>query len=97
MNDNPIFKAPRLPATLVSSEVASLLGVQEYSIPVLVRTKLLKPLGNPSQNSTKRFCTAEILELAQSRDFLDKVARAIAKHFQEKNRKAKLKREMAAA
>ena len=34
------------------------------------------------------FCTSEILELSENRDWLDKATRAVAKHWQERNRKA---------
>ena len=89
MNDKTIFDLPRLPARSDVSQTALLLGFQEYEIPILMRLKLLKPLGSPVQNGRKYFATAEILELAQSRDWLDRATRAVARSFQDKNRKMK--------
>jgi hypothetical protein len=95
MNDKTIFDLPRLPARSDVRQTALLLGFQEYEIPILMRLKLLKPLGSPVQNGRKYFATAEILELAQDRDWLDRATRAVAKSFQEKNRKAKVEKEPA--
>jgi hypothetical protein len=89
MNDQRVLHLPRLPARSDVSQAALLLGFQEYEIPILMRLRLLKPLGSPVQNGRKFFATAEILELAQSRDWLDRATRAVAKSFQEKNRRIK--------
>jgi hypothetical protein len=89
MNDKGILDVLRLPARLDVRQAAMLLGFQEYEIPILLRLKLLKPLGTPRQNSHKYFASAEILELTQNRDWLDKATRAVAKCWQERNRKTK--------
>jgi len=55
---------------------------------VLMRLRLLKPLGNPAQNGRKYFCTAEILELVQNREWLEKATRAVIRFQKERNQMA---------
>ena len=38
---------------------------QAHDIPALIAAKLLKPLGNPPQNGTKFFATADVLEASK--------------------------------
>jgi hypothetical protein len=80
---------PHLPARLAPEKVAALLGFSPYEISVLMRTGLLKPLGKPAPNAHKYFCAAEILELSNNREWLDKATRAVGKHWQDKNRREK--------
>jgi hypothetical protein len=47
--------------------VGWILNCQAYDIPILVTSKLLKPLGSPAANSVKYFATAEFLELSKDR------------------------------
>ena len=84
MNNQTLLE---LPARLQVSQAAKILGFQEYEIPILVRLKLLKPLGNPAQNGHKYFSKVQILELAEDPDWLDRATRAIARFFQQRNRK----------
>jgi hypothetical protein len=89
MVDKTLFEARRLPARLDVCQVALLLGFQEYEICILMRVKLLRPLGAPKQNGHKFFCSTEILQLATDRDWLDKATRTVTKCVQEKGRKPK--------
>jgi hypothetical protein len=64
---------------------ARILGAQDHDIPVLVRARLLKPLGNPTPNSPKYFATCELLRLANDVAWLDRATRAISQHWKNKN------------
>lgn len=54
-------------------------------MPALIHARLIKPLGNPSQNSTKYFATADLLEIAKDRTWLVKMTLAINQHWQRQN------------
>jgi hypothetical protein len=88
MNDRPKPLPLDLPARLDVEQTAKVLGFVPYEIPLLVRAKLLKPLGKPAPNGHKWFATVEIQELAFDREWLDKATRIIAQHFQQRNGKA---------
>jgi len=88
MNEKSILLLSRLPARLDVNQAAEALGFLNHEISVLLGVGLLRPLGKPASNGHKFFCTAEILELSQNREWLDKATRAVAKHWQERNRKA---------
>jgi hypothetical protein len=64
----------QLPVRLTAEQAGWLLNCQSHDIPALVNARLLKPLGNPSQNSTKYFATADVLELTKDRGWLVKVS-----------------------
>jgi hypothetical protein len=81
--------SPRLPARLDVDQTAELLGFMPHEIPVLVKARLLKPLGEPAQNGHKFFPSAEILALAQDRQWLDKATKIVQRHWQMKNRNRK--------
>ena len=75
----------QLPARLTAEQAGWLLNCQPHDIPALVNARLLKPLGSPSQNSTKYFATADILEMAKDRSWLAKVTNTICQHWQRQN------------
>jgi hypothetical protein len=85
MRTDDLLNLTRLPARLDAAQVAAILGFAEHDMPVLVRGKLLKPLGSPAPNAHKYFATVEIVEHAEDRDWLDKATRAVSKHWQSKN------------
>jgi hypothetical protein len=95
MSERSIFDVPRLPARSNVRQVASLLGFQEYEIPILTRAKLLTPLGSPAQNGHKYFSTVEILELATDRSWLDRATRTVTRFVQKKDRKSKVRKQVA--
>lgn len=74
--------AGQIPARLNAEEAGWVLNCQPHDIPALINARLLKPLGNPSQNSTKYFATADVLELTKDRAWLGKVANTISQHWQ---------------
>jgi hypothetical protein len=85
MNDASILTVSRLPARLDVRQTAQLLGFTEQEIPVLVRAKLLKPLGAPAPNAHKYFSSVEILTLAVDRQWLDKASRVASHYWHNKN------------
>ena len=47
----------QLPARLTAEQTAWVLNCQPHDVPVLIASKLLKPLGNPPPNSVKYLAT----------------------------------------
>lgn len=82
-----LLKQP--PARLTVEQTAHALGFQPNDIPILVRAKLLKPLGNPPSSGIKFFAAAEILEHAKDRAWLAKGTNAIHWHWRTKNGRRK--------
>jgi hypothetical protein len=77
------------PARLTAEQAGWLLGCQPHDVPVLVSARLLKPLGNPVQNSIKFFATADVLELVKDRSWLAKMTSTVNHHWQKKNARLK--------
>jgi hypothetical protein len=77
------------PARLTVEQTAWLLNCQPHDIPILVSSRLLKPLGNPVSNGTKFFATAEILEKLKKRAWLAKVTNVIMQRWHRKNGRKK--------
>ena len=72
-------------ARLTAEQAAWLLNCQVHDIPALVTAKLLKPLGNPTSNSSKFFATADVLENMNDRNWLVRVTGTIYHHWHDKN------------
>ena len=79
----------QLPARLTAEQAGWVLNCQAHDIPALVTARLLKPLGNPAQNSTKYFATADVLEICKDRTWLVKVTNTISQHWQHQNARKK--------
>ncbi len=79
----------QLPARLNAEQAGWVLNCQAHDIPALITARLLKPLGNPAQNSTKYFATADLLELLKDRAWLVKVTNTISQHWQHQNARKK--------
>lgn len=77
----------RLPARLDIMETAALLGFREHDIPVLVRAKLIRPLGNPVQNSVKYFSSTAIETLGKDEVWLSRATILVGKHWKERNQR----------
>lgn len=89
MNRREILDYRRLPGILTAEETISVLGLTSlYHVRVLINSGLLRPLGKPSPNGQKLFSSAEILSLANDRDWVDRAVKAIEKAIREKNQKA---------
>jgi hypothetical protein len=82
-----LLNCRRLPGRLNTSETALLLGFQEHDITPLLTTKLLVPLGKPVRNAPKYFAAVEIIAHAADSEWLAKATKALAKHWQYKNRR----------
>ena len=67
------------------AQTAVMLGLAEHDIPVLMRSGLLKPLGNPQPNSIKAFATVQILELAGEITSLNKIRSTVYEYWHCKN------------
>lgn len=76
-------------ARLNVETTAKRLGFQAHDIPVLIKAKLLKPLGNPMPSSPKYFASCLIEELARDVAWLDKATRAVSRHWKCKNQQRK--------
>lgn len=88
MNSHELYNCHRLPARLDAEQTATLLGFRlEPDIQVLMRAKLLKPLGNPAQNGVKYFASAQVLQLAADTEWLHKATAAIQKFWRSKHTK----------
>jgi hypothetical protein len=74
-----------VPARLTVEQAAWVLNCQPHDIPVLVASRLLKPLGNPPANGVKYFATELLLESAKDASWLAKVTNAIHAYWRDKN------------
>src|SRR5665213_209766 len=81
--------AGQLPARLTVEQSAWVLGCQSHDVPILISTRLLKPLGNPPPNGIKFFATADLLELIKDRGWLAKITNAINQHWRRQNSRKK--------
>ena len=75
----------KFPVLMTKEKVAEALGVATHTIPPLVRSGLLKPLGHPGRYCVKHFSRDALAEKLASPEWLDKVAAAIHRHWRNKN------------
>jgi hypothetical protein len=76
---NSILNFLRLPARLTVEQTARLCGFQNHDIPVLIKKKLLNPLGSNQRNSVRYFARSEIEEKCEDRKWLDRATKAISR------------------
>ena len=74
-----------LPARLDVEQTAALLGHHPDHIPILIESKLLKPLGNPPKNGIKWFACCEVLDKCRDPEWLERAAKHVARYWQRKN------------
>lgn len=60
MSPEALLNCRRLPGRLTAEQAAVLIGCQPHDIPILVRSKLIRPLGKPASNATKYFSSVEL-------------------------------------
>ena len=84
-NANPDLST--LPARLTPEQVASILGFKTHDIPILIRAKLLSPLGKPAQAAVKHFAKVTILELVGNVRWLTRAEKAIQDYWRSNNGK----------
>ncbi len=77
--------AGQLPARLTAEQAAWMLGCQAHDVPILVATRLLKPLGNPPPNGIKFFAASDVAEYAKDRNWLTRMTVAITNHWKGQN------------
>jgi hypothetical protein len=75
----------RLPARLDVKYAAQVLGFQPDDIAVLIRNRLIKPLGNPAPNGKRYFAACQILPLANDVEWLGKATAAVSRNWRAKN------------
>jgi hypothetical protein len=75
----------RLPARLTDEEAAQLLGFQKHDIPVLIKRRLLAPLGRPATNAHKYFSTVQVEECSADSKWLGEATQAVYKYWSDKN------------
>src|SRR5258708_35746014 len=76
----------RFPARLNADQAAPILGFAQHDIPVLVKAKLLKPLGNPAPNAVKYFSALEIESCAQNQAWLERASPTTYQHWANQNK-----------
>jgi len=74
-----------LPVRSNRIQTAWLLNCQEHDIPVLVRQRLITPLGNARRNRKQFFETKAILTAAEDRRWLCKMTDAISEAWKLRN------------
>lgn len=74
-----------LPARLNAEQTAWLLGFNPQDIPVLIRERLLKPLGHPSRNASKYFPAIEVEKLKHDVRWLGKASDAVTDYWRCRN------------
>ena len=77
----------RLPARLTAEQAAQLLGFAAHDIPVLIKARLLKCLGNPVPNSVKHFARYQLEELGNDVSWLNKATAAVSECWRQQNAK----------
>jgi hypothetical protein len=77
------------PARATQEEAAWYLGFEPHDIPVLVRNKLLKALGNPPLNGLKHFAMVELEGLRADARWLARATDAVHHHWRNKNKTRK--------
>ena len=73
--------SPRLPGRLNADQAAAVLGFAPHDIPLLVRAKLLSPLGKPAPNAIKFFAAVVVERLAEDDTWLGKATNAIYNYW----------------
>lgn len=84
MNADDIRRIETL-ARINVEDVAMILNVPAGAIRVLIKHRLLEPLGSPRANSVRWFARVTIARLAQDEKFLHKMTLCLEKHYRERN------------
>jgi hypothetical protein len=84
-DQNNFLNQRHLPSRLTAKEAGWLLGFSTNDITVLTSNRMLKPVGRPSQNSTKYYSTLQVGQLAGDVKWLDRATALLNKHWRDKN------------
>ena len=71
----------KIPGRLTAEQVAKILGFAVHDIPVLVKHRLLTPLGQPSEKSTKYFAAVEVFQCAADTKWLGKATKVASENW----------------
>ena len=77
---DPLFDSwmGKIPGRLTAEQAAGILGFAKHDITVLVKHKMLTPLGQPSDKSTKYFAAVEVFRCAADPKWLSKATRIVS-------------------
>ena len=92
-----ILNLAHWPARLTSEEAGWVLGFASHDIPILVKARLLKPLGSPTPNAPKYFSSVYVEGLAKDMGWLNKATKKVSEHWKSKNVKPSVKMTLTAA
>jgi len=84
-DQNNFLNQRHLPFRLTAKETGWFLGFSSNDITVLTSHRMLKPVGRPSQNSTKYYSTVHMAGLARDVKWLDRATALLNKHWRDKN------------
>lgn len=79
-----ILTSLRLPARLDAATTALLLNFAEHDIAVLIKARVLEPLGSPAANAPKYFARRTIEEVAADPAWLSKATKAVSQYWRKK-------------
>jgi hypothetical protein len=65
------------------------LGFKDHDIPVLIKARLLLPLGRPAPNAVKYFAASQVEELAANPEWLAKATQTVSGYWDRQNKKRK--------
>jgi len=63
---------------LTADQAAHILGFAPHDVPVLVKHRLLTPLGQPAQRSTKYFAAVEVFKCVADAKWLGKATKVVS-------------------
>lgn len=87
LNQDQILNCRRLPARLDVVTTAGLLNFAQHDVPILMKAKLLEPLGNPAANAPKYFASKVILEHSDDPQWLSKATRTVSAYWLKKRKR----------
>ena len=76
-----------LPARLTAIETSWYLGFSENDIPILASSRLLKPVGNPTQCSTKYYALKDLKKVHGDTRWINRASVTLYHYWQLKNEK----------
>jgi hypothetical protein len=74
---------PRFPALISLQETCWLLGLAEHQGKILVSRGMLAPAGKRRRRKGRMFVSADILELAEDREWLHKAEDTLSVHWEQ--------------
>jgi hypothetical protein len=94
MEPKQMLQVLRLPARLTVEQAGVLLGFHEDAVGILIKTKMLEPLGGHAPGAQRMFAAVEIQRLRNDLKWLSKATRLLREHFQCRNSRRKSKKNL---